>query len=84
MQNLLLEIGSVLLVPVTSIIAQIFITAKWSSTIKVMACRRMFVDVFNELKVISYRWGTPEWLEIRRELMDGGSEKSRPARNQRA
>ncbi|NOR43617.1 MAG: hypothetical protein GQ572_09805 [Gammaproteobacteria bacterium] len=42
-----------------------------------------FVDVFNELKATSYRWGTPEWLKMRSELMDGDSKKSRPARKQR-
>jgi putative cardiolipin synthase len=42
-----------------------------------------FVDVFNELKATSYRWGTPEWLIMRRELMDGDSKKSGPARKQR-
>ncbi len=42
-----------------------------------------FVDVFNELKATSYRWGTPEWLQMRRELMDGDSKKSGPTRKQR-
>ncbi len=45
--------------------------------------RQEFVDVFNELKATSYRWGTPEWLKMRRELMDGDSKKSRPTRKQR-
>ncbi len=45
--------------------------------------RQEFVDVFNELKATSYRWGTPEWLQMRRELMDGDSKKSGPTRKQR-
>ncbi len=45
--------------------------------------RKEFVDVFNELKATSYRWGTPEWLKMRRELMDGDSKKSGPTRKQR-
>ena len=36
------------------------------------------------LKATSYRWGTPEWLQMRKELMAGDSKKAGPARKQRA
>lgn len=32
-------------------------------------------QVFEELKAISLRWGTPEWLEMRRKLIESGSFK---------
>jgi phosphatidylserine/phosphatidylglycerophosphate/cardiolipin synthase-like enzyme len=41
------------------------------------------VDVFEYLKSTSYRWGTPEWLEMRRKVMESGSSKASPARKQR-
>lgn len=41
------------------------------------------VKIFNELKANSYRWGTPEWLQMRKELMAGDSKKAGPARKQR-
>ncbi len=40
-------------------------------------------EVFEWLKATSYRWGTPEWLQMRKELMASDSKKSRPARKQR-
>jgi len=40
-------------------------------------------DVFEQLKATSYRWGTPEWLEMRRKVMEGDSDKAGPARKQR-
>ena len=41
------------------------------------------VKIFDLLKSTSYRWGTPEWLQMRKELMAGDSEKAGPARKQR-
>lgn len=40
-------------------------------------------DVFEKLKATSYRWGTPEWLEMRRKVMESDSSKAGPARKQR-
>ncbi len=40
-------------------------------------------EVFEQLKATSYRWGTPEWLEMRRKIMEGDSSKAGPARKQR-
>ena len=40
-------------------------------------------DVFEQLKATSYRWGTPEWLEMRRKVMESDSSKAGPARKQR-
>jgi len=39
--------------------------------------------VFEQLKATSYRWGTPEWLEMRRKVMQSDSSKAGPARKQR-
>lgn len=41
------------------------------------------VEVFEFLKSTSYQWGTPEWLQMRRLLMESDSKKSGPARKQR-
>lgn len=41
------------------------------------------VKIFDLLKSTSYRWGTPEWLQMRKELMAGDSPKAGPARKQR-
>lgn len=38
---------------------------------------------FEKLIKISYRWGTPEWLEMRRRLMQAGGSKSTMTRMQR-
>ncbi|WP_455219720.1 phospholipase D-like domain-containing protein [Kaarinaea lacus] len=46
--------------------------------------RDELADVFDKLKAISYRWGTPEWLEMRRKLMQSDSSKAGPARKQRS
>ena len=40
-------------------------------------------DAFQWLKSTSYRWGTPEWLEMRRKVMESDSSKASPARKQR-
>lgn len=41
------------------------------------------LEIFDWLKATSYRWGTPEWLQMRKELMAGDSKKAGPARKQR-
>jgi hypothetical protein len=41
-------------------------------------------DVFEELKANSYLWGTPEWLEMRKKLMEQEGKKASTTRNQRA
>ncbi|MBT8128132.1 MAG: phospholipase, partial [Gammaproteobacteria bacterium] len=45
--------------------------------------RQELVDVFDYLKSTSTRWGTPEWLEMRRKVMESDSKKAGPARKQR-
>ena len=41
------------------------------------------LEVFELLKSTSLRWGTPEWLEMRRKTMESDSKKAGPARKQR-
>lgn len=41
------------------------------------------IKIFNELKATSYRWGSPEWLQMRKQLMSSDSKKASPARKQR-
>jgi putative cardiolipin synthase len=41
------------------------------------------VGNFELLRSTSYRWGTPEWLEMRKRLIQASTKKSRPARRQR-
>jgi len=41
------------------------------------------IDVFEALKADSYRWGTPEWLEMRRQVMALGGIKGWTTRHQR-
>jgi hypothetical protein len=45
--------------------------------------RNDLVEIFELLKSTSYRWGTPEWLQMRRLLIDSDSKKAGPARKQR-
>jgi len=40
-------------------------------------------EIFEQLKAVSYRWGTPEWLEMRKKIMESESSKAGPARKQR-
>jgi phosphatidylserine/phosphatidylglycerophosphate/cardiolipin synthase-like enzyme len=40
-------------------------------------------EVFEWLKATSYRWGSPEWLQMRKELMASDTKKASPARKQR-
>ena len=42
------------------------------------------LDIFDWLKSTSYRWGTPQWLQMRKELMASGSKKAGPLRKQRS
>lgn len=46
--------------------------------------RDELAEVFEQLKARSYRWGTPEWLEMRRKVMESDSSKAGPARKQRS
>jgi len=41
------------------------------------------IEIFDYLKSTSLRWGTPEWLEMRRKTMESDSKKAGPARKQR-
>jgi phosphatidylserine/phosphatidylglycerophosphate/cardiolipin synthase-like enzyme len=45
--------------------------------------RNDLVEIFELLKSTSYRWGTPEWLQMRRLLIESDSKKAGPARKQR-
>jgi hypothetical protein len=47
------------------------------------AVRDDMVEIFELLKSTSLRWGTPEWLEMRRKTMESDSKKAGPARKQR-
>ncbi len=47
------------------------------------ALRADLIEVFELLKSTSLRWGTPEWLEMRRKTMESDSKKAGPARKQR-
>ena len=47
------------------------------------ALHKDLVEIFELLKSTSYRWGTPEWLQLRKQLMAGDSKKAGPARKQR-
>jgi putative cardiolipin synthase len=38
---------------------------------------------FELLKSESYLWGSPEWLEVRRRIMEGSGIKASSVRNQR-
>ena len=41
------------------------------------------IKQFDILKAASYRWGSPQWLQMRRELMESESKKAGAARRQR-
>ncbi len=45
--------------------------------------RDQLLEIFEDLKSTSLRWGTPEWLEMRRKTMESDSKKASPARKQR-
>lgn len=40
-------------------------------------------EVFDKLKEYSYRWGTPEWLQMRKEVMDLDGIKGWTTKHQR-
>jgi len=46
--------------------------------------RQDFDEVFEWLKSTSHRWGTPEWLQMRKKLTEADTKKSGPARRQRS
>lgn len=41
-------------------------------------------NTFDRLKADSYRWGSPEWLQMRKELMQAGGIKANTTREQRS
>ena len=45
--------------------------------------RKELLDIFEMFKAMSYRWGSPEWLQMRKELMASKSKKASPTRKQR-
>jgi len=47
------------------------------------AVQQDLIDVFEDLKADSYRWGSPEWLEMRRQVMAAGGIKGLSTRYQR-
>ena len=47
------------------------------------ALNQDLVDDFKLLKSYSYRWGSPEWLQIRHEVREAGGFKGRTVRYQR-
>ena len=48
-----------------------------------LEARKKLLDIFETLKATSYRWGSPEWLQMRKELMASESKKTSPTRKQR-
>ncbi|WP_187276524.1 phospholipase D-like domain-containing protein [Parahaliea maris] len=46
--------------------------------------REEFIAEFEFLKGMSYRWGSPEWLEMRRQIMDNGGVRAWALKNQRS
>jgi putative cardiolipin synthase len=42
------------------------------------------IDIFEELKADAYRWGTPEWLEMRKQVIGLGGMKGWSTRYQRS
>jgi phosphatidylserine/phosphatidylglycerophosphate/cardiolipin synthase-like enzyme len=41
-------------------------------------------DIFEDLKAISYRWGTPQWLQMRKEVIELGGMKGWSTKQQRS
>jgi len=41
-------------------------------------------EIFDDLKASSYRWGTPEWLQMRKEVIQQGGMKGWSTRHQRS
>jgi putative cardiolipin synthase len=42
------------------------------------------IDIIEDLKADSYRWGTPDWLEMRKQVIDKGGMKGWSTRHQRS
>ena len=42
------------------------------------------INIFEDLKADSYRWGSPEWLEMRKQIIDKGGIKGWSTRHQRS
>jgi len=42
------------------------------------------IDIFEDLKADSYRWGSPEWLNMRKQVIDLGGMKGWSTRHQRS
>ena len=47
------------------------------------AVQQDLIEMFEDLKADSYRWGTPEWLEMRKQVMDIDGMKGWSTRQQR-
>jgi putative cardiolipin synthase len=47
------------------------------------AVKQDLIDIFEDIKADAYRWGTPEWLEMRKQVIDLGGMKGWSTRNQR-
>ena len=47
------------------------------------AVQQDLIEMFEGLKASSYRWGTPEWLEMRKQVMNLGGMKGWSTRHQR-
>ncbi len=48
------------------------------------AVQQELIDIFEDLKADSYRWGTPEWLEMRKQVMAIKGMKGWSTRHQRS
>ena len=42
------------------------------------------IDIFEDIKADAYRWGTPEWLEMRKQVIELGGMKGWSTRHQRS
>ena len=42
------------------------------------------IDIFEDIKADAYRWGTPEWLEMRKQVINLGGMKGWSTRHQRS
>jgi putative cardiolipin synthase len=48
------------------------------------AVKQDLIDIFESLKADAYRWGSPEWLEMRKQVIDLGGMKGWSTRYQRS
>ena len=51
--------------------------------VKGIGVKRELIEIFEKLKATSYRWGSEEWLQMRKQLMKSNSKKAGPAGKQR-